>query len=335
MIFEADLMDLFRERHAVMCFVGNETVSGSLVPYAGSSARPDLFRVDVGYDPEEETLVDYQEARCLQLICAAVGIPDLAVHLSTVLTWEMAARVADRWQLGQVFLVGDAARVQPPTGALGGNTGIAEAHNLAWKLAAVLRGEADQRLLATYEAERRPIADFTVEQVTQLSQERQSAGSEGITVSTLLVNMGYRYRAGAVAPEDREHLPLVQHPTHWTGQPGTRAPHLVLTRQGEQLSTLDLFGSHFVLLTGPEGQPWKDAARRAGEALHLPLDSYQIGAGAGELLDTGRTFYRAYGIAASGAVIVRPDGFIGWRSVIGEHDRAQVLMRALSALLCR
>jgi putative polyketide hydroxylase len=335
MIFEADLMDLFRQRHAVMCFVSNETVSGSLVPYAGSSARPDLFRVDVGYDPDEETLADYPEARCLQLIRAAVGIPDLAVRLKTVLTWEMAARVADRWQFGRVFLVGDAARVQPPTGALGGNTGIAEAHNLAWKLAAVLRGEADQHLLATYEAERRPIADFTVEQVTLLSQERESAGSEGITVSTLLVNMGYRYRTGAVVQEDEGHLPLVQHPTQWTGQPGTRAPHLFLKHQGEQLSTLDLFGSHFVLLAGPEGQLWKDAARRVAEALHLPLDSYQIGADAGDLLDAGGTFCRAYAIAASGAVIVRPDGFIGWRSLATKEDVEKELTQALSALLLR
>jgi putative polyketide hydroxylase len=335
MIFEADLMELFRKRHAVMSFLSNETVSGALVPYAGSSARPDLFRLDVGYDPDEETLTDYPEVRCLQLIRAAVGIPDLAVRLKTVLTWEMAAWVADRWKLGRVFLVGDAARVQPPTGALGGNTGIAEAHNLAWKLAAVLRGEADQRLLATYDAERRPIADFTVEQVTLLSQQRQSAGSDGITVSTLLVNMGYRYSAGAVLQEDDEHLPLVQHPTQWTGQPGTRAPHLVLERQGEQISTLDLFGSHFVLLSGPEGQHWKDAARRAKDALHLPLDSYQIGAGAGDLLDAGSRFCRAYGIAASGAVIVRPDGFIGWRSLTTKEDAEQELTQALSVLLFR
>lgn len=222
-------MDLFRKRHAVMCFLSNDTVSGALVPYAGSSARPDLFRLDVGYDPEEETLTDYPEARCLQLIRAAVGISDLSLQLKTVQAWEMAARVADRFQQGRVFLVGNAARVQPPTGALGGNTGIAEAQNLAWKLAAVQRSEAKQGLLATYDQERRSVADFTVEQVTLLSQQRQNEGSAGISVDTLIVNMGYRYNAGAIVQEDDENLSLVQSPDWWTGQPGTRAAYRART----------------------------------------------------------------------------------------------------------
>src|SRR5258708_5840169 len=141
MIFEADLMELFRKQHAIMCFLSNDTIaSGALVPYPGSSARPDLYRLDVGYDPEEETLTDYPEARCLQLIRAAVGIPDLQVQLKTVLAYEAGALVADRFEGGWVFLVGDAARTQPPSGGLGGNTGIAEAYNLAWESAAVLRG---------------------------------------------------------------------------------------------------------------------------------------------------------------------------------------------------
>src|SRR5213080_4212893 len=90
-----------------MCFLSNDTIaSGALVPYPGSSARPDLFRLDVGYDPEEETLADYPEARCLQLIRAAVGIPDLPVQLKTVLAYEAVALVADRFEVGRVFLVG-------------------------------------------------------------------------------------------------------------------------------------------------------------------------------------------------------------------------------------
>src|SRR5215469_7085103 len=263
MIFEADLMELFRRRHAVMCFLANDSISGgAIVPYAGSSARTDVFRLDVSYDPEEETLADYPEARCLQLIRAAVGISDLPVRLKAVLSYEAVALVADRFEAERVFLVGDAARAQPPSGGLGGNTGIAEAHNLAWKLAAVLRGEAGEALLATYDAERRPLADYTAGQTALLSQQRQTEGSVGITVDIVMLNAGYRYNAGAFVWEaGEEKLPLVKPPDRWKGEPGTHAPHLWLQREGKQVSTLDLFGSHFVLLAGPQGQYWKEAAR--------------------------------------------------------------------------
>jgi putative polyketide hydroxylase len=340
MVFEAPgLMDLFHKRQAVMCFVANETVSsGALVAYPGSEARPNLFRLDTGYDPEKESRNDYPEARCLPLIRAAIGIPDFPVQLKTVLSWEMVARISDCFQQGHVFLVGDAARAQPPAGALGGNTGIAEAQNLAWKLAAVLRGEAGERLLDTYDAERRPLADYTVEQVALLSRQRQNEGSKGITVDTLAINMGYRYSVGAIVSEDDKNLPLVQRPDLWMGQPGTRAAHVVLERQGKPVSTLDLFGSHFVLLVGPNGQNWLDAARRTIDVLHLPLDVYQVGGDAGDFIDAGNAFCDAYGITSTGAVIVRPDGFIGWRSQgQGEiaHEPEQTLTEVLTTLLFR
>lgn len=340
-IFEADIMELFRQRQAVMCFVSNDTTPiASLVPYPGSAVRPDLFRLDVGYDPEEETLDDYPEERCLSLIRAAVGIADLEVpRIKAVLTWEMHALVADRFQAGRVFLVGDAARTQPPSGGLGGNTGIAEAHNLAWKLALVLRREAKPGLLTTYDAERRPLADYTAEQTALLSEQRQTLGSKGITVDPIVVNMGYRYPAGAIVPEEgQENLPMAQRPDRWAGEPGTHAPHLQLERRGEPISTLDLFDAYFVLLVGPQGQSWKEAALNAKEILDIPLDIYQIGGTVGDLADVENRFCEAYGISPGGAVIVRPDGFIGWRSREAKNqvqETEQALTKALSTLLFR
>lgn len=339
-IFEADLMELFRKRNAVMCFIANDTVSNAaLVPYPGSSARQNLYRLDVPYDPEEETLADYPEARCLSLIRAAVGIPDLQAQVKTMLTYEACELVADRFHQGRIFLVGDAARTQPPSGGLGGATGIAEAYNLTWKLAAVLDGEAGEALLTTYDTERRPQADYTAEQAALLSQQRQEEGSAGITVDTFTLVMGYRYSVGDIVREaGDENLPLIKRPDQWKGQPGTHAPHLMLEREGKPFSTRDLFGPHFVLLVGSDGRNWKDAAHSAREALHLPLDIYQIGGEAANLIDTGNTFCDAYGITATGAVLVRPDGFVGWRSrVAGEQqqDAEQALMQALSTLLFR
>lgn len=339
-IFEADLMELFHKRHAVMCFIANDNIANAaLVPYPGAAGRPDLYRLDVPYDPEEETLADYPESRCLSLIRAAVGIPDLAAQIKTVLSYEACELVADRFQQGRIFLVGDAARTQPPTGGLGGATGISEAYNLTWKLAAVLRGEAGEALLATYDAERRPQADYTAEQVALLSQQRETEGSAGITVDTFTLVTGYRYSAGAIVREaGDEQLPLVKSLDQWKGQPGTHAPHLWLQREGKQISTRDLFGPHFVLLVGPQGQCWKDAIQKVEEALHLPLGIYQIGGETADLIDTGNSFCDTYGITSGGAVLVRPDGFIAWRCQTAkenEQEAEQALIQALRTLLCR
>lgn len=338
-IFDADIHDLFKNQNAHMCFFANEDASGSLVLYPGTLRRPHVYRLDVIYDPEEETIDDYPEERCIALVRAAIGIPDIPVKFKKVLTWEMAARVADRFQQDRIFIVGDAARVQPPSGGLGGNAGIAEVHNLAWKLAAVLRGEAGEGLLATYDMERRPIADYTVEQVVMLSQQREHEGADGITVNTLHVNMGYRYQDGAFIPEgDGQNLPLAQPPESWTGQPGTRAAHVVFERNGQPFSSIDLFGSRFVLLVGPEGQGWLKAAQQVLKALHLPMDMYWIGWQNNDFSDPGNDFLDAYGITASGAVIVRPDGYIGWRKTTAEDSNAgmeQMLTDALSTILCR
>lgn len=336
-LFEAPgLLDLFHEREAVLCFLTNDLVSGGLTPYPGASIRPDRFRLDFVYDPETESVADYPIDRCVRLVQAAIGIPDYPITIRTVLTWEMAARVADRFCADRVFLVGDAARTQPPTGGLGGNTGIAEAHNLAWKLAAVLNGRAGRGLLATYDLERRQVADYTVDQVLLLSRQRQSKASEGISVSTLTLNMGYRYDSGAgtVPKATSEPLPAFQDPRLWTGQPGTRAPHVVLAAAGRFFSVLELFGSEFILLAGPEGQSWLAAGEQVAQDLDLPLSSHQGGT-VGGLAGSDGQFCAAYGITPSGAVIVRPDGFVGWRSMTRADDVRSELTQALTALLFR
>jgi putative polyketide hydroxylase len=340
MIFEADLMKVFRERQVVMCFLSNEQVAaGSLVPYPGSTGREDLFRLDVGYDPEKETPADYPEQRCLSLIRAATGIPDLKITLKATLTWEMNALVADWWQQDNIFLVGDAARTQPPSGGLGANTGIAEAHNLAWKLATVLRGEAGEALLATYDAERRPVADYTAEQMALLSQQRHGEGSAAITVKIRDVNTGYRYGTGAfVHEEGDEQLPLALSPEAWRGEPGTHFPHLVLAQTGKPISTRDLIGSRFVLFVGPDGWRWKEAAQYVKEMHHFELSCYQVGGAAGDLIDSENRFCEVCGITSSGATLIRPDGFIGWRSKSMGEDVQQeqnMLISAISAMLAR
>lgn len=97
-------------------------------------------------------------------IQGALGFKVPGLEIVSTSTWRMTAQVAQRFRSGRAFLVGDAAHRFPPTGGLGMNTGIADAHNLCWKLAAVLRGAAGDALLDTYETERRPVAQRNCEE---------------------------------------------------------------------------------------------------------------------------------------------------------------------------
>jgi 2-polyprenyl-6-methoxyphenol hydroxylase-like FAD-dependent oxidoreductase len=104
------------------------------------------------------------EPRLIELVRAGVGVPDLPVTIDGVARWRATSDVARRFCDQRVFLAGDAAHLMLPNGGYGGNTGIHDAHNLAWKLALVLNGVAGPELLSTYDTERRPVAAFTVEQ---------------------------------------------------------------------------------------------------------------------------------------------------------------------------
>ena len=112
--------------------------------------------------------------------------------------WKAEADVAERFRDGRVFLAGDAAHVMPPNGGFGGNTGVQDAQNLAWKLAMVLDGEAGPDLLSTYEQERRPVAHFTAEQAyaRYVTRTAPYLGTEGMqpVEDDLDVELGYGYR---------------------------------------------------------------------------------------------------------------------------------------------
>jgi hypothetical protein len=194
-----------------------------------------------------------------------------------------------------VFLAGDAAHVVPPNGGYGGNTGILDARNLAWKLAAVVKGEAGEGLLDSYEAERHPLSRLTVEQAytryaTRVVPERGTDDAQPF-IDDLTMELGLVVRSRAVVgdgslADDVLHIP----PAEVRGQPGTRAPHVSL---GPDRSTLDLFGRSFVLLRPADG--WAPPG----------VDAHVIDADG---------FVDAYGLTREGASLVRPDGIVGWRS---------------------
>jgi 2-polyprenyl-6-methoxyphenol hydroxylase-like FAD-dependent oxidoreductase len=323
--FRANVAPLLRGRNLSIIMVVNPTLRGFFrieKPYqSGFLAVNTLGDPD---HPDTDVTDGLDEARSRELVHAALGTRDVTVTVEDVMPWQSTADVAERFQEGRVFLAGDAAHVMPPYGGFGGNTGIADAHNLAWKLALVVQGKAGPDLLSSYEPERLPVAAFTVEQaytryVTRSAQYLSNSGMQKAE-NDLNIELGYCYHSAAVIQERGDDGRRHENPRDSRGRPGTRAPHLYVELGGEKISTLDLFGRNFVLLAGPEGQAWRDAA----EESKIAMDVHRIEEPA---------FADAYGITASGAVLVRPDGFVAWRSKSSEGASASVIGGALRAIL--
>jgi 2-polyprenyl-6-methoxyphenol hydroxylase-like FAD-dependent oxidoreductase len=351
---ERDLAPLLAGRNQGVHYVTNPVLRGFfrldrsgnggflVVNLVGDTARPEVVAA-YPEAPWANVAEGITKERALELLRAAIGVPGMPLVIEDIATWQAVADVAERYSDRRVFLAGDAVHVVPPNGGFGGNTGVHDAHNLAWKLALVLNGTAGPGLLATYDAERRPVGEFTVEQsyaryVGRVAPYLGSADAQPV-LDDLYLELGYRYDSPAViaepadAPEGGE-LPH-RHPRDCTGQPGSRAPHVWLHRRGERLSALDLFGGNFVLLGGPRGAAWRDAARDAAGRLGVGLDAHLVNDETGELTDAGADFCAAYGISDDGAVLVRPDGFVAWRAADATGATAEAMAGALSRVLCR
>jgi 2-polyprenyl-6-methoxyphenol hydroxylase-like FAD-dependent oxidoreductase len=279
---------------------------------------------------------DTSEAKLIDWVRIGAGVPDLDVEITGIARWRATSDVARSFQSGRIFLAGDAAHLMPPNGGFGGNTGIHDAHNLAWKLAYVLKGLAGPKLVDTYDAERRPVAKFTVEQAYTRYVTR-TATYLGATdfqpfAHDFNVEIGHLYNSPAVIAESGD-AKVHDDPLETRGRPGSRAPHVWLDHNGRRMSSLDLFGQSFVLLAGAQGSPWR-AAASAAAATHpgVPLTCHVLG---GDLADPEGRMEAAYGLSPTGAALVRPDGFVGWRAASLPADASAALSGALGRLLLK
>ncbi|KAK4150905.1 FAD binding domain-containing protein [Chaetomidium leptoderma] len=316
-LFRCEPINHFLQRGIHQWTISNPSLDAFLVTY--SDSRWALMTNDAAHDSLTES---QQKALIRQAIGESEAQPqpitDADIEILAHGKWDLAGSIATQFSSpgSRVFLAGDAAHTLPPNrGGYGANTGIADAHNLAWKLAAVLAGRAGRGLLETYDAERRPVARVRHDQIfVREDYKRFVAGSEwergegkGVEVlDDVAMELGQLYRSSAVVFEGEGEgglLPVAKTPADWRGQPGTRAPHVVLVRaaDGETISSLDLFGSEWVLAS-EEGR-WVSEDQEC-RFVQVGRDVREVKEG---------EFRERFGLGSSGAVLVRPDGYIAAR----------------------
>ena len=284
-----------------------------------------MFTDDVERSAEEQN----------KAIRMAIGKDEIDFEIITTGRWELKAAIADTFQVGRVFLAGDAAHTLPPTrGGYGANTGIHDVHNLAWKLAAVLKGTCREELLSTYTEERRPVAWLRHQQTfarPDYAQYRQSSDDETQLYDDSAIELGQIYTSKYVFDDEKDSPkePSARLPDQWLGRPGTRVPHMWLTNQkGEHMSSLDLFRRDWALVT--ENEQWKAVIAEATRNNSLLIQCITIN-GKVDYSDDG-SYCRALGVNVGGASLVRPDGHVAWRSKAWPTDSVSALTAFVGAI---
>ncbi|MCK2221756.1 FAD-dependent monooxygenase [Actinomadura sp. ATCC 31491] len=331
-MFDADLGGLIREREVTLWYLQNSAFTGVIVTGTGVGAHVLGVNLAEGQTPD-----DFTDERCVELVRTAIGRPDLDVRLLDRTTFAMAHILADTYRAGRVFFAGDAAHTMPPTGGQGGSTALQDGCDLAWRLWLVLTGQAGPDFLDTYDAERRPVGVLTADaQLANLGVRMPPAARVGYPeplADQAGALLGHRYHSTAVLDEPGDDGSILEDPRVPTGRPGSRAPHVILDWEGQRISTIDLFGSGFVLMADKQGgQPWMDAGRLLKERLGVQLTRLLVGE---ELVDVEGCWKERYGVHGDGAVLVRPDGYVAWRTRSSTADPVATLEQALRHILSR
>lgn len=375
--FSADLSQWWEDGTWAMLFTNPDGAgswgSGNAMMHGPTWNRhSEQWNVHFAFGPDDPARFD--EDAMVPRLRRLLKLPDLELEVHAISHWIVDRVVAQHYQEGKVFLAGDAAHRQPPTSGLGLNTAIQDAHNLAWKLAAVLNGSAEGVLLDTYEQERRPIgianadwallmfhnhsvidASIGIERTapketniaaleayfaeTPRGESLRARAAIGISTQEMefhdhAIEIGFHYEQGALvsdetAPPQRDPLGKQYRPTT---RPGHRLPHAWLTRDKKPVSTHDLVRpGRFSLLTDTTSD-WATAAQRVSAALGTSIDVFPIGDG-GLCTDPAGRWSAVNEIGPGGAVLIRPDHHVAWRTIAAPTDLARALSAALERIL--
>jgi 2,4-dichlorophenol 6-monooxygenase len=330
-----------------------------------------------GYDiTKPPPTVDSEKAT--EIVRNLLGLPDLDIEITGTSLWGNNEMYATHLHKQRVFAAGDAIHRHPPSNGLGSNTSVQDSYNLAWKLAAVLRGQAGPDLLETYSTERAPVAkqivtrankssrEFgqffevlgltkaeTEEEMREQIEERKANTASGRAKREALVGamelknyefnahgveLGQFYQSTAIAGDGTTRPAPARDPELYyqaSTVPGSHLPHVWVGDAATKVSTLDLAPYNtFTLFTGIAGEVWARAAEEVSRELSVPIRAVVIGPGH-QVTDIYYDWARIREIDEDGALLVRPDKFIGWRSMTMPADPGRALRNALTALLSR
>ncbi|MFO1115203.1 MAG: FAD-dependent monooxygenase [Beijerinckiaceae bacterium] len=329
---EADLRPLLGSRPAVLYFITDPSSPATLIAYDLASTYVLMHR----YDRTKEDAASFPPERCKEIVRRAIG-PDTPFEIRHISPWTMTALVAERYRTGRIFLCGDAAHRFPPSGGLGLNSGMQDAHNLVWKLAAVERGWCDESLLDSYQRERQPVAaaysaqshgnalrmgklfgfvasEFTDAGGDRAQAERRLSSPELRPAIDELIELqrphfdsfglqiGFRYGDRTWTESVSDFMPQIVD--------GVRMPHAWIEIAGKRASSLDLLDpATFTLICAPAETAWNDALSDCAAPLRICVSGV-------DFLDVSAKWAGLLG--GTKAVLVRPDGHI--LHVCGSHD---------------
>ncbi len=317
-LFRSPLLEHTKHGPAVQYQIINSQINGAIAAVDGK----ELWRLNVR-NVTEEQLATLDAPRKIR---HALG-ENIPFELLAVRPWTGHCVVADRYQERRVFLAGDAAHLNWPAGGFGMNTGVGDAVDLGWKLAAVLRGWGGAHLLDSYTAERKPIAMINVNEAAEMRasfdnqtpfsiqiEDDSEEGKElrGKARAAILrtrakefqndsagIELGYRYENSPICVADGTPAPPLDHGLYVASTwPGVRAPHAWL-KDGR--STLDLFGKSYVLLNLSSRAADTNGFTQAANRIGVPLQTIRM-----DEQDVRDVYERNF-------VLVRPDGHVAWR----------------------
>jgi len=297
--FKADVRPLMGDRNLSVVYVNHPELLGFFRFSIGLDAGFLAVFSTTAADGTRDTQVgeSLSTDRAIELVRTALGDPDIAVDVESVQRWSASSGAAESFGRGRVLLAGDSAHVMPPTGGFGGNTGVADAHNLAWKLALVTRGLAGSGLLSSYDPERRPIGALTAEQAytRYVMRVDPSLPQDDLQqpLDDAAIELGAVYRSGAVLETSAPEQPL-DDPRSQSWAAGTRVPHVPLP---DGRSTVDVAGHGFAVFCTASEAEWRKVADEAHEAFGVPV-----------------TVQAVTGSGLDGTALVRPDGVVAWRT---------------------